>query len=123
MWFKPLFVWLLLFGLSAPKLNAQTISIKSIDNNTAKQLTVNAEVKIPQGWQIITVTMIAPPAGGVAGQGGRKRASDTGGGVWAGTITKLTTDNEYDVQAQLEVIDAMSTIRFYYSAKQEATVK
>lgn len=115
----------LVIVLSAAEAKAQTITLKSVDTSTAKQITVNAEItNLPKGWTISSVLMFAPPTGGAAGEGGEKAGVDSGGGVWTGTMsTGFITGNEYDVRARLEAKDPMGKIHTYYSAKQTEKVK
>lgn len=113
----------LLVGLYASEARAQSVSIKSIDNSTAGQLTVSAQVTVPQNWTLIYVDMLARPPKGAAGQGGQASGKDTGGNVYAGTITNLTSGKDYDVQALMKVNDDKGISHYYYSAVQSATVK
>lgn len=67
--------------------------------------------------------MLARPPKGAAGQGGKVGGKNTGGNVWAGTITDLTSGNNYDVQIVMEVVDNKFGGHTYFSATQNIKVK
>lgn len=117
-----LIIALLAFTLCATQLHAQTptITISSTDNKTSRQITVNTKVaNIPTGSSVKSVTVLASPSGGAAGLGGKAEAKDTGGGVWSGTITGLTSGTTYTIDAILIVIDKNLNQYSYFPKTQD----
>jgi len=127
-WTSVLFTSLLFIGLSAKVASAQTITITTTDNKTAKQITANATITgLPGGWTAKGVILQARPLGGtppkeVPGPGGYSIAKALEGGVWAGTMTNLTSKTSYNVQAMMIAIDNMAKTRFIFSAVVVVTV-
>ena len=115
-----LFFVVAILELFAGTAKAQILTISNIDNTSGRQLTITAKITgLGAGQTAGRCQVLARPPGGAGGSGGTKDASNTGGGVYTGTIVGLTSGNNYDVQAVITINDRSSgklVTRYIYSS-------